>query len=119
MAKLTISEAAKLGYASRPTIYRAIKAGKLSAEVTPDGPRLDAAELRRVFGEPKTPAAKVEAATADQAKPDLSAEVARLQADLERERDRADRLLAMLETQNRLLAPPPPRSLWQRLFGRS
>lgn len=53
MPGITISEAAKQGYASRPTIYRHLKNGKVTATRAKDGRTLlDAKELRRVYGEP-------------------------------------------------------------------
>ncbi len=53
MSKITISEAAKQGYASRPTIYRHLKNGKVTATKAKDGRTvLDANELRRVYGDP-------------------------------------------------------------------
>lgn len=48
--KLSASQAAKRTGKSVPTITRAIKSGKLSAEKTPSGGyQIDAAELFRVF----------------------------------------------------------------------
>ena len=53
MPKFTISEAARQGYASRPTIYRHLKIGKVTATRSKDGRTvLDANELRRVYGGP-------------------------------------------------------------------
>ncbi len=53
MSKITISEAANQGYASRPTIYRHLKIGKITAIRTKDGRTvLDSIELRRVYGNP-------------------------------------------------------------------
>ena len=53
MPKFTISEAARQGYASRPTIYRHLKIGKVTAIRGKDGRTvLDTNELRRVYGEP-------------------------------------------------------------------
>lgn len=46
---LTLSQAAKEVTASRATIQRAIKSGKLSAEKTDTGYQIDPAELFRVF----------------------------------------------------------------------
>lgn len=52
MACHTLSESAKLTGKSRRTIQRYVKSGKLSAKVGTDGnPKVDTAELIRVFGE--------------------------------------------------------------------
>ena len=57
MARVTITDAVKQGFASRPTIYRAIKAGRLTPHQ--DGRRrlVDVADLVQVFGEPSPPGA--------------------------------------------------------------
>ena len=46
----------------------------------------------------------------------VQGELARLRADLERERERADRLLALLENAQRQLTDQ--RSWWSQVFGR-
>ncbi len=57
MAKLNISQAAKLFGVHRSTVQRHIKEGKLSSESQEDGQKLiDMSELVRVYGEPKNPA---------------------------------------------------------------
>ncbi|MGX2962143.1 MerR family transcriptional regulator [Shewanella sp. FeAMO] len=54
MAKLNLSQAAKVVNKSRVTIWRHIKSGKLSAERDRDGnPLVDTSELLRVYGEMK------------------------------------------------------------------
>lgn len=51
MAKLSITEAAKLANKDRRTIQRAIKSGKLSATKSATGmPEIDTSELDRVYG---------------------------------------------------------------------
>ncbi len=122
MARITISQAAKRGFASRPTLYRAIKDGRLTALQDGDKKTLDLADLVRVFGEP--------AATSPAPGPDrtaavelghLEAEKARLAEEndrLRRERDQArreageerdqarqerDRLLGLVEATQKLL----------------
>ncbi|MCZ6727173.1 MAG: hypothetical protein O7A98_07430 [Acidobacteria bacterium] len=65
MARITISAAAKRGFASRPTLYRAIKDGRLTAHQEGDKKTLDLADLVKVFGEPGSkpaPAAKLDEA---------------------------------------------------------
>jgi len=62
MAKLTVVQSAKAGYAARPTIYKDIKSGKVSTEKTSKGTTvIEESELQRVYGEPtpKTPKEKV------------------------------------------------------------
>ena len=51
MPILTFSQAIRASAASRSTVYRYVKEGKLSATRFPDGRRgIDTAELERVFG---------------------------------------------------------------------
>ena len=51
MSILTFSQAIRASGASRSTVYRYVKDGKLSATRFPDGRRgIDTAELERVFG---------------------------------------------------------------------
>ena len=53
MAILSISEAARTWRMGRTTIQRAIREGKLSAAVLPNGSKgIDTSEMVRVFGEP-------------------------------------------------------------------
>jgi len=125
---VSITEAAKRGFASRPTLYRAIKEGRLSAIKGKGGVTvINVAELVRVFGEPET-------ATSSETRKEtvsrgvseveternaLGAEVTRLKSDLERERQHVDRLMNMLETAQRQLTDQRPRrSLLDRLTGR-
>lgn len=132
MSKLSFSEAAKQGFASRPTLYRKWKTGELSVEAADAGPLVDVSELVRVFGEPgkavtRRPGKKesdsrykavkreteTEAETAERYRIEtetLRAELAaarenleRERAAAERERQNADRLLALLEQSQRQL----------------
>jgi len=133
---VTIIEASKRGFASRPTLYRAIKEGRLSAKkVKAGGKVIDVSELVRVFGEPESATSSetrnetvsqgVSAVEAE--RNDLKALVQRLEADLrrehdtlERERMQVDRLMNMLEASQRQLADQRPRrSLLDRLTGRN
>ena len=51
MTVVSLTEAAKLADVSRPTLYRHLKNGTLSATKLRDGSRgIDVAELQRVFG---------------------------------------------------------------------
>jgi len=86
MARITISAAAKRGFASRPTLYRAIKDGRLTAVQDGDRKTLDLADLVKVFGEPGAKAAPE--------KPDLAGavQVGHLEADRDRLAEEVDRL---------------------------
>jgi len=126
---VSITEAAKRGFASRPTLYRAIKEGRLSAKKAKGGGKaIDVAELVRVFGEPETAtSSETRNETVSQGvsaveteRNALEAEVSRLKSDLERERVQVDRLMNMLETAQRQLTDQRPRrSLLDRLTGRN
>lgn len=149
MAKITFSEAAKKGWASRPTLYRRWKAGDLTADKGPDGaPLVDVSELVRVFGEPRRVTAKrqVDAyvtgghddgvtASGETEIASLRAEVERLRDDAararaeaererqvaERERQNADRLLTLLEQSQRQVTDQREKSggFFKRLLGRT
>jgi len=86
MARITISAAAKRGFASRPTLYRAIKDGRLTAVQDGDRKTIDLADLVTVFGEP--------GAKAGAEKPDLAGavQVGHLEADRDRLAAEVDRL---------------------------
>jgi hypothetical protein len=116
--RITISQAAQVGYASRPTIYRKIKDGQL--DVFNDGgvKLVDVPQLISVFGEPGG-RTKHEGAThtdlaAAQQNEELQARVLRLEADVREARDRLDekdrdatrerdRLLSQLEEASKRL----------------
>jgi len=125
---VTITEAAKQGFASRPTLYRAIKEGRLSAKkVKGGGKTIDVSELVRVFGEPEsTTSSETRKETVSQGvsavqaeRNALQAEVTRLTSDLERERVQVDRLMNMLETAQRQLTDQRPRrGFLDRLTGK-
>jgi len=125
---VSITEAAKRGFASRPTLYRAIKEGRLSVKKAKGGgTAIDVAELVRVFGEPESATSSEtrnetvsQGVSAVQAERNaLHAEVMRLTSDLERERVQIDRLMNMLETYQRQLADQRPRrGFLDRLTGK-
>jgi len=139
MARITISQASKRGFASRPTLYRAIKDGRLTAVQDGDRKTIDLADLVTVFGEPgpkTTSAAKLDEAVglgrleADRDR--LSAEVDRLRQERDQarreageERDLArqerDRLLGLVEATQKLLEDQSrqrkPKRSWWRLGG--
>ena len=122
MAKLSVLQAAREGWAPRQTLYRKIKAGRLSAETDTDGRTvIDTAELARVFGAPVPSGTGTEThergkmGAADNAV--VQVELARLRADLEFERQRGERLMGLLEAAQRQLTDQRPRwSWWSRLF---
>ncbi len=123
MARITISAAAKRGFSSRPTLYRAIKDGRLTALQDGDKKTLDLADLVRVFGEPEAREASTPAKyrTAAVELGHLEADRRRLAEEndlLRRERDQArreagderdqarqerDRLLGLVEATQKLL----------------
>jgi hypothetical protein len=88
--KITIVQAVKAGYSTKPTIYRDIKRGKLSASENKKGAKvIDVADLVKQYGEPsaksQAPAPKP---TADMKA--LKIENEMLKAELERARRDAD-----------------------------
>jgi excisionase family DNA binding protein len=132
--KLSANEAAKRTGKSVPTITRAIKSGKISAEKSGSGGYLiDPAELFRVF-----PAvAKLNAETLPMLKPEtprlppsethpLQEKVASLEAALadakaERDewRDQAKRLAMALPAPTSETIVMPRQGMWARLFARA
>ena len=52
MARMTLGQAAKAGFASRAQLYRDAAAGKLSIEVQGERKTVELSELIRVYGEP-------------------------------------------------------------------
>jgi hypothetical protein len=135
MAKINISQAAKMTGKTRTTIYKKIKSGELSAELGSDGNRLiDTAELLRVFGELVTPdTVSMDVHEIQQEMPQvtpllerqinlLEAENRRLHEQIEADRREKERLLGLLEKQTLLLTHTqqesvPKVSFWQRVFG--
>jgi len=96
-----LTEAARLAGKPRSTLVRHVKAGRLSTVQDSSGKlRFDTAELSRCYS--LQPEHAVAPATDDTAA--LRAELASVKAELARERDRADRTLALLE---RLQLPEP------------
>lgn len=135
--QLTVSDAAKKVGVSRQTIFKQIKAGKLSATLSHDGTKqVDVSELLRVYGRLLSPdeVAKKVVHRAQQSSPELA--TAALQLELERAkmqlqmkdfelhqmRERVAelktreqqaneerlRVFGLLEQQTRLLAAPVP-----------
>ena len=132
--KLTIAEAVKAGWASKPTLYRHMKSGKLSVDKSQPGKTLnDISELVRVFGEPVSRKGSDETDVAGLRLSDLERDNAVLQERLrsaEKEvasltqarqeaQEREEWLRGQLDAQTKLLsASEAPRGFWGRLFGK-
>ena len=120
MARLTVNQAARAGYAGRATIYRKIKTGALPVESGDNAQAvIDTADLERVFGEPDPHRETSRESISDMLETaQLRAENALLRAENADLRLHRDRLMALLEQ----AALPTPatgasRSL-RRLLGR-
>jgi len=125
---LTISEAVKAGWASRPTIYRLIKTGKISISKDVAGRSyVDVSELVRVFGEPKRRDGKGETEPLSARLIELEADNARLRAERDalakadaEAKERETWLRGQLDAQMRLIASQtPPEGFWRRLLRRT
>ncbi len=140
MTRISITEAAKSGWASRPTIYRKIKSGDLQTHDENGTKKLDVADLVRVFGEPgarstaAAPAGEVvERAKLEAELDQLRQDKLRIEADLaearrardadhERAEKERDRLISLIEAHTRQIEDmrkPAGRSVWTRIFGKS
>lgn len=131
MPIVSITEAAKLTGRARSTLYRKINAGELSTSKQADGSDgIDTSELIRVFGELQQPGATRDVAPAtprdSDATPPASPEIPRetrllreqialLQDQLEEAKEREKRLMGMLESSQRLLAPPERKGWIERV----
>jgi hypothetical protein len=140
MPDMTLSEAAKWAGKTRPAIFKAIKAGRISARKNDDGEWLiDPAELARVYQPPEPVNVSGNSAGEQQ---DIGGELAALRQinavleeqirDLKVQREdwktERDRLLGVVESQTRLIthmsqtaapaAEPLRPSWWQRLRGK-
>lgn len=132
MAILSISEAARTWRMGRTTIQRAIREGKLSAAVQPNGSKgIDTSEMVRAFGEPCIDAGgdptrdtgqnpdSADPIQADAGRPSqldapqtvaaLQAKIDFLKAQLDDARDREMWFRRQLEDVQRLLPAPLPR----------
>ena len=115
MTILTMTQAAQQAGISRSTLYRAIRAGRLSVSSQPDGRRgVDTAELIRAFGPLQTNTGQV---TQSSTSSDttvmrercamLEREIEWLRVELADAKNEKNRLLGLLET--RLLQSPKKR----------
>ena len=126
-AEITISEAAKRDYASRATLQRHIKSGKLSVAREDNGFKyIQIAELERVYG--ATGVSRQASATPKTASKnsDLMAELAVAQKELEMLRDqnaeyreREKRLMDTVDAQQRMLTDQSKSKggFFSKLFG--
>ena len=106
MASHSVTEAAKLAGVTRRTIYRHIKAGKLSASVTSsDNTVIETSELLRVYGVLSQPEPEV-VSTGSQEKPPEY--VTLLLAEMSQLREMVSHLSSKVdELQSRLALPAP------------
>ena len=94
MPILTFSQAIRASGASRSTVYRYVKEGKLSATRLPNGRRgIDTAELERVFG-------PLQSFDTSQTIPSKQGRTAKIHPDMFQERDE---IVALLRQQVQLL----------------
>lgn len=118
MAQLSISAAARAIGRDRSTIHRALKSGRLSSTLDEQGnPRIDTAELQRVFGpllQADAPPRVAPVASTDAQEQLLDLMRERVREAEERVREAHEReqwLREQLATlQGRLLPPPPEES---------
>jgi hypothetical protein len=130
MPEMSLSEAAAWAGKQRSTIFKAIKAGRLSARKDDQGQfRIDPAELARVF-QPAGPGTVSGNGAGEQSDTGrelqaLERENALLREWLTDTRSERDRLAGILETQTRLLTdqrlekPPAPPPWWQKLWEKA
>lgn len=123
MAKVGVSEAARLAGITRATMYSHIKAGKLSAERLPDdsGYAIDTAELARVYQTLNTPVTPPTAPDTDAMRREIQHLQAQVKAKDELIAEKAARiadLQAMVRTlEHRQPAVLPKRGFFARWFG--
>lgn len=125
MSKLSPRDAAKAYQVSRATLMNALLDGTISAEKTDKGHwRIDPAELARVYS-PRASQAAVSRAISDQigrnepnqraaVDQELTARLAKAEAELAAEREKVDLLQRHLDDVRRMLPPPDstPRRRW-------
>ena len=129
---ITIAEAVRARYASKPRLYRAIKDGRLTAGQNAAGTKtIDVADLVRLFGEPAERPSVAAKVRTDGAIDVLQAENGRLRAELASAREDArtaraqgaeerERLYQILETNQKLITDMTEgrrAGFWARLFA--
>lgn len=124
--KVSASEAAKRTGKSVPTITRAIKSGKISAERTESGSYLiDPSELFRVFPAVTFPADETplrlgyETLALQERVSSLEASLAETKAERDEWRDQAKRLAMALSAPDGVEQKTleKPKGFWRRIFG--
>ena len=135
-SEITISEASKRGYASRATLQRAVKNGKLSISKEENGYKyIQIAELERVYGATGDTPASIQANATPQSgnkNSSLSSQLAVAQKEIELLREQANkheaekekyeerekRLLDQVEATQRMLTDQSEgRGFFKKLFG--
>lgn len=108
MASHSVTEAAKLAGVTRRTIYRHIKAGKLSASVTGgDNTIIETSELLRVYGVLSQPEPEQVSTGSHENQPEY---VTRLLAEMSQLREQISSLASKVdELQEQLALPSPER----------
>jgi len=131
MSKVNVSEASRLTGKSRTTLYKLMDSGQLSHTGEASGGRvLDTEELLRVFGSIGHAWTPQDTQPGQQITPNRTPVdtdlVAMLKGQLAAAQEREQRLLALLESAQALLAlpsapkeapEPKRRGLWARIFG--
>ena len=127
MAKLSMAQAAKMFAVSRPTLADHLKKGKISGEKTPDGWRLDLAELQRVYqyrdvpsGMPRQAELAAPSGQPAEAAAELQAEIRVLRAQLQAAEALAEERAKHLDDLRKLLTVERPAATRKRWwpFGR-
>lgn len=124
--QFTLTEAGELYGKPRSTFHRAIKSGRLSCSLAPDGTRrIDLAELIRVWGEPPNAQHETQRPVARPLEPDATRNDALLEvmrSVLEENRAMRQEMVAMRSElaaikEQRLLPAPPQKSLNETAGG--
>jgi len=140
MARITISEAARQGFSTRPTIYRKLKSGSLTATEDAAGSKVvDVADLVSLFGEPgEKPAIKksqkdgegglllqerleTQKSEIERLRVELAAAHQEARQDKDDSSKERDRLLGIVESHQRLIedmAKERDKGVFGRLFGK-
>ena len=106
MASHSVTEAAKLAGVTRRTIYRHIKAGKLSASVTGgDSTVIETSELLRVYGVLSQPEPEVVSTGSHESQPEY---VTLLLAEMSQLREQISSLTSKVDELQGQLALPAP-----------
>ncbi len=114
MASHSVTEAAKLAGVTRRTIYRHIKAGRLSASVTSsDNTVIETSELLRVYGVLSQPEPEVVSTGSHENQPEY---VTLLLAEMSHLREQISTLTSKVDELQGRLSLPSPRKTEQSVF---